>query len=353
MIDARVRKRCGEGFELDLHWKTDSKAAVVLGAAGAGKTLLLESICGFARPDEGRIAIGGDVVFDGAGHVDVRPEHRRCAYVPSRGGLLPHMTLRENLAFAAWHGGRLERRRKVDVMLDESGLASKAEVLPERLPAGEYLRGSVARALLAGPRALVIDEPEKGLDAALREEMKAAVDVAVNGHGVQVVMAGRSADAWLDLGLEVAVLAGGRLLRNGTPEDVMDEPVSAEVARLLGRYAVVDAEIMAIDPARKLSRLRCVPGSEDGFEITAPYFPGLMKGARVQVALLVERVQAMGRGDEGVPRVLDRAVEGVRMVRLEFEGGVLAEVTRREWEPYRHNKNWMVMIPPEAVRLVK
>lgn len=353
MIDARVRKRCGEAFELDVHWKTDSKSAVVLGAAGAGKTLLIESICGFVKPDEGRIVIGGDAVFDGAGHMDVRPEHRKCAYVPSTGGLLPHMTVRENLALAAWYGGRLERRRKVDVMLEDSGLASRADVPPERLHPGEYLRASVARALLAGPRVLVIDEPEKGLDAALREEMKAAVDVASNGHGVQVVMAGRNPDMWLDLAMEVAVIDGGRLLRNGTPEDVLDEPLSAEVARLLGRYAVVDVEIVAMDPARKLSRIRCVPESEGGFEITAPYFPGLMKGARVQVAVLVERVQAMGRGEEGVPRVLERAVEGVKTVHLEFEGGVRAEVSRREWEPYRHNKNWMVMIPPEAVRLVR
>lgn len=353
MIDARVRKRLASGFELDVHWKTESRSAVLLGPAGAGKTLLLESLCGFARPDEGRVLVNGALVFDGAARIDFAPGMRRLAYVPSRPSLFPHLTLRENLAFGLSFGGRLERRRKVDVMLDDSGLASKADETPASLTAGERLRASVARALLCSPGVLLIDEPEKGLDAALREEMRAAIDVAAEGRGVQVIAAGRDPDDWLGITHEVAVLSDGVLLRNGDPDEVLDDPVSAGVAQLLGRHAVLETEILAMDPARKLCRLRCAPAGEPAFELLGPYFPGHLKGSRVHVAVRIDRVIAEPRGGEGIPRVVQRIIEGPRTVRLLFDGGIIAETARRDWEPHRHNRNWTVTVPPEAVTLLK
>ena len=353
MIDARVRKRGPNGFELDVHWKSESKSIALLGPSGAGKTLLLECLSGFVRPDEGRVAIGDDVVFDGAGRIFVPPEKRAVAYVPSQDSLLDHLTVRENLALAVASGGRLEKRRKVDVMLDEAGLARYAARRPAALTRGERLRASVARALLASPRVLVIDEPERGLDAALCEELRAAVDAASEGRNVQVVLAGRDPEAWLELATEAVILHHGKLLRHGAADDLLDEPLSPDVARLLGRHSIMEAEIMAIDPARKLSRLRCGADAENAFEIVAPYFPGLMKGAHVQIALRTDRVTAATRGEDGIPRTLDHAVEGLKSVALHFDGGVVAEITRREWEPHKHNKSWMVTVPPEAVRLLR
>ena len=148
------------------------------------------------------------------------------------------------------------------------------------------------------------------------------------------------------------MLENGRAVRQGAGTEWLDDPGNEAVVRWLDRHAVLDAEILALDPGRRLSRLLCQPGTEHAFEAPAPYFPGLLIGARIRVAVRRDRVQAQGRGG-GLPCTLEEAREGPLSVRLRFTNGLTAEITRREWEPFRHNKVWNVEIPAEAVRLLR
>src|SRR5581483_8095119 len=105
-IDARLIKRFpaardSQAFELNVHLRAGSGITVLVGSSGAGKTLTLNGIAGFTRPDEGRILIDDELLFDGATQVHVPPSQRRCGYIFQDHALFPHMTLRENLQFAA------------------------------------------------------------------------------------------------------------------------------------------------------------------------------------------------------------------------------------------------------------
>ena len=106
MISARLRKAFPAGpdsraFTLDVQFEAGAGVTVLFGPSGSGKTLTLDCIAGFERPDEGRVLLNDAILFDGATRVHLPPQARRCGYVFQNYALFPHMTLRENLEFAA------------------------------------------------------------------------------------------------------------------------------------------------------------------------------------------------------------------------------------------------------------
>ena len=108
---------------------------MLFGPSGAGKTLTLDSIAGFVRPDEGRILLDDQILFDGASGVHLAPRARHCGYVFQNYALFPHMTLRENLEFAVERIPRLERHRKVNEMLEKFHLPKFPDGGPTSFPA--------------------------------------------------------------------------------------------------------------------------------------------------------------------------------------------------------------------------
>src|ERR1700729_3068387 len=131
MLQARLRKSFAPrpdsaGFALDLEFSATAGVTVLFGPSGAGKTLVLDSIAGFTQPDEGRILLDNEILSDAAPGVPLPPQKRNCGYVFQNYALFPHMTLRENLAFAAERRPPLERRRRVAEMLEKFQLADVA-----------------------------------------------------------------------------------------------------------------------------------------------------------------------------------------------------------------------------------
>src|ERR1700690_1688665 len=176
MLHARLRKFFAPkpdsaGFTLDLEFSATAGVTVLFGPSGAGKTLTLDSVAGFVRPDEGRILLDDEILFDGATGVHLPPQARNCGYVFQNYALFPHMTLRQNLQFAAEPRPRLERHRRVNEMIERFRLTEIAGQRPHELSGGQRQRCSIARALIGGPRLLLLDEPAQGLEAPLRREL--------------------------------------------------------------------------------------------------------------------------------------------------------------------------------------
>lgn len=319
MIDAKLLLNL-DGFRLDLHLKSNAVATVLFGASGAGKSLTLDCLAGFATPDQGRILVGDEILFDSGARVDMPPRQRRCGYVFQSDALFPHMTLRENLSFAVSGHGRLERKRVVDEMLHRFHLVEFAGRKPQELSGGQRQRGSIARALLARPRVLLLDEPSRGLDAALKREFYDAVREA-KLMGAPVVLVTHDVDEALELGDEMAVIEAGRIVQQGPPADVLDAPASARVARLMDCYSVAEAEIAEMNPAAGKSRMRCRfdGGAESEWE--GPYFPGHLLGAKLHLAVRVDAVR-LDRG--GVPLRARRRTVVSAGTRIEFENGLNA-----------------------------
>src|ERR1700686_2469506 len=180
MLEARLHKTFpprpdSAGFSLDLEFAAIAGVTVLFGPSGAGKTLVLDSVAGFVQPDEGRILLDDDILYDAAAGVHLPPQKRNCGYVFQNYALFPHMTLRENLAFAAERKPRLERHRRVNEMIEKFQLGEIAGRRPREVSGGEQQRCSIARALIGEPALLLLDEPARGLDASLRATLYATL----------------------------------------------------------------------------------------------------------------------------------------------------------------------------------
>ena len=148
----------------------------LLGHSGAGKTSVLDMIAGLLRPDRGRIEVAGEVLFDSAAGICLAPEARACGYVFQDIRLFPHRRVRDNLLYG-WRLAPPERRWITpDEVIDFLGIGSLLDRAPRTLSGGEAQRVAIGRALLSGPRVLLLDEPLSSLDPARRDEIMTVIE---------------------------------------------------------------------------------------------------------------------------------------------------------------------------------
>lgn len=356
MIAARIRKRFPAGpessaFTLDLEFQTSAGVSVLFGPSGSGKTLTLECIAGFIRPEQGRILLDDVLLFDAAAGVHLRPQARRCGYVFQNYALFPHMTLRENLVFAAQRIPRLSRHRKVNEMLERFQLSGVAGRRPGELSGGQKQRCSIARALIGEPRLLLLDEPAQGLDAPLRAQLYESIRRVREEFQTPVLLVTHDLDECFELGEQMMILREGALIQSGPPARVLDQPANPDVARLLGIFNLLTVEIRALDPTRNTSRYRL-----GGVDLTGPYFPGRLLGDRVLLCVRPGQLHAVPRdgkpGPNQLPAQVERVTDRPGGVRLDFGNGLLVDLPRSQFEPYRRTREWLVEFPAREVRVL-
>lgn len=148
----------------------------LFGPSGAGKTSVLDALAGLVRPQSGHIRLGDRTLFDARESIDVPPEQRACGYVFQDSRLFPHRSVSHNLLYG-WNLAPPDRRwLEPDEAVEFLGIAHLLERMPRHLSGGEAQRVAIGRALLAGPRFLLMDEPLGSLDAARREEIMRVIE---------------------------------------------------------------------------------------------------------------------------------------------------------------------------------
>jgi iron(III) transport system ATP-binding protein len=171
----RITKRFGTRAVVDAVSLTvsEGEAVVLLGPSGCGKTTLLRLVAGLDAPDEGVIEIAGHVASNG-GRVTVPPRQRGIGFVFQDLALWPHMTVDDHLGFAL-ESLRLSpsaARERIARMRELTHIAALGSRYPHQLSGGEQQRLAIARAIVAQPRLLLLDEPFSSLDADLRDDLR-------------------------------------------------------------------------------------------------------------------------------------------------------------------------------------
>jgi molybdate transport system ATP-binding protein/molybdate transport system permease protein len=210
-------------FHLQLAYPPAGSRLAIVGPSGSGKSVTLRALAGLLGPAAGPVTYGGIDVSA------VAPERRRIGYVPQGLGLIPGLTVWQQVLFgvradparAAWWVGTLH-------------LEGLTDRYPEELSGGQRQRVSLARALAGGPEIVFLDEPFSALDAPVRDELRREVRRLQHETGLSTVLVTHDPQEAAFLADEIVVIADGQLLQSGPVAEIYRRPASRQVARLLG-----------------------------------------------------------------------------------------------------------------------
>jgi molybdate transport system ATP-binding protein len=251
------RKRLASGFTLDARVSIPLTGVTVLfGASGSGKTTLLRLLAGLERPDT------GSIVFRGRHWETLPPQQRRAGYLFQEYALFPHLTVAENVGYAA-------PRETAAGLMESFGLAELAGRLPRAISGGQQQRTALARALAVGPELLLLDEPLSALDAPTRTRMRYELRRLLLAGGVPSIVVTHDRMEAMALGDRMAVMVGGQIRQVGPVREVFQRPSDRQVAEAVGVENVAPAEIVGREGGLLIlqvgpARLECVDSGESG-----------------------------------------------------------------------------------------
>ena len=199
-----------DAIDLDVDWRPKQDHVAILGPSGSGKSTLLRALAGLEPSAEGRVSFGDEVWLDSDSGVYMPAWERRVGWVPQDALLFPHLSLRENLAYAGAGQSEVER------MAESLFLSDLLDRRPRFLSGGERQRVALGRALLSAPRMLLLDEPFSALDRPLRGEIAAMVRAFARDSGTLIVLVSHDEHDATLLADERWVLVGGSLTADGT-----------------------------------------------------------------------------------------------------------------------------------------
>ena len=207
----------------------------LLGPSGCGKTTTLRMIAGHETATDGDILLGYSNV------TDLAPAQRGTAMMFQSYALFPHLTARDNVAFALKMRGvdKATRHAKAHALLDLVAMDPYADRLPAQLSGGQQQRVALARALITEPQILLLDEPLSALDPFLRIRMRAELRRLQRQLGITFIHVTHSQEEAMALSDLVVVMNGGRIEQAGPPRTVFNQPSSAFVARFIGGHNVI------------------------------------------------------------------------------------------------------------------
>jgi iron(III) transport system ATP-binding protein len=223
----------------------------LLGASGSGKTTLLRCIAGLEQPEVGRIVIGDRTVLDGDRRVALPPEQRNIGLVFQSYALWPHRTVRDNVGYGLkLRGvGKVEIGQRVQAILDRLGLGHLSERYPSQLSGGQQQRVAICRALVYEPRVLLLDEPLSNLDAKLREEARYWIRKLILDLEICAILVTHDQSEALAAADNILLLQDGRIVQQGTPQEIYSNPNSFYSADFLGANNVVKGRVQKLDGA--------------------------------------------------------------------------------------------------------
>ena len=217
-----------DGVSLEI---ADGEFFSMLGPSGCGKTTTLRVIAGFATLD------AGDVILGGVNATHAPPHRRDVNTVFQQYALFPHMSVRENLAYPLrvrhWHADRIASR--VDELAALLQIGHRLDARPARLSGGEARRVGLGRALAAGQKTLLLDEPLTGLEPGLRRELRKEISQLHRELGLTVFHITHDLDEAHALADRVGLLVNGRLAQVGTLADLFERPASDAVAHFVAQ----------------------------------------------------------------------------------------------------------------------
>ena len=255
MLEVEISGRWGD-FALDATFESDARVTALFGRSGAGKTSIVEALAGLRRPAAGRVVVDDVVLFDSDRGIDLAPERRRLGYVFQDARLFPHMTVARNLGYGARRAPRDAPGADFGEVVRLLDLAPFLARRPADLSGGERQRVAIGRALLAGPRVLLMDEPLASLDSALKHEILPFIERLAESGATAIVYVTHAMEEVLRLADRLVLVSEGRIAAQGGVEELLSR---LDLTPDTGRFDAGSAfacEVATHDERWDLSHLR-------------------------------------------------------------------------------------------------
>lgn len=217
---------------------------VIVGDTGCGKTLLLESIMGLKKYHNGAIFI------DGKDAMKIPTEMRGMAYVPQDLAIFPHLNVRENI----YYGSRVRKmeieqlKEQTDELIKITGIEKLLDRRPKHLSGGEKQRIAFVRAIAAGSKILVMDEPLSSLNQSLKVELQYLLKNLHEKYQLTIIMVTHDLEEAFLLADSISVMSEGKILQTSPKRELYNNPGSTEVANFLGVSNLLTSVVSEIDP---------------------------------------------------------------------------------------------------------
>jgi molybdate transport system permease protein len=223
------------GFSLDVSFSTDRLPLGLLGASGAGKSLILRCIAGMETPDAGRIVLNDRVLFDSALGINVPSCDRNIGVLFQHYALFPHLTVAQNIAFGLPKGlSARQRQWSVAQQLAAMHLQGLGDRKPTELSGGQQQRVALARALASQPEVLLLDEPFSALDTHLHHLIERDLRLHLEHFPGMTLFVTHNIEEAYRVCQRLLVIDRGRASIHDSKYAVLEQPKTVSAARLTG-----------------------------------------------------------------------------------------------------------------------
>jgi len=221
MLNVQVQKKIGR-LDMEIAFEMERPCITVLfGKSGAGKTTLAMMLAGLVRPNRGHIYFGNQVFFDSCTGRHMPPEKRGIGYVFQEHRLFPHLSVKNNLTFGRFPGGR-HSGVSLDLVVDLLGIGHLLQRHPGTLSGGESQRVALGRALLGCTSFLLLDEPLASLDQQRRNELIMYMGEIPKTFSLPMIYITHNRQEVETLADRVVLISEGRLAAFGAPDEMME-----------------------------------------------------------------------------------------------------------------------------------
>jgi ABC-type Fe3+/spermidine/putrescine transport system ATPase subunit len=344
-----VTKKFGKIVAVDnvsLH-TYDKEYFSLLGPSGCGKTTLLRLVAGLIQPDEGEIYIGDRLVND------VPPEDRDIGFVFQTFALFPHMNAWNNVTYSPKVKGFDMKKAETigNEVLEMVKLHKRLDAFPNELSGGMMQRIAVARALAAGAKLLLLDEPLGQLDAKVRNELRYEIRKMAKDLELTAIHVTHDQSEAMAISDRIAVMKKGKILQVGTPQELYMNPKSIFVAHFIGESNFLEGYISSVSNEGVAIELR------SGIKVQATN-KNIKKGEKVVLAIRPEAFiieKGVKKGKNSVLGVIERVTfEGTNIryeVRLENQDLVVVVKPSLIGEWFNISEKVTLTFPPEKAHV--
>lgn len=214
--------------------------ACLLGSSGCGKTTALRALMGFCTPQQGRIVLDDQVLFDATNRINIAAHRRKVGMVFQDYALFPHLSVADNITFGIRELDKATQKARLSEMLSLVGLSDFAKRYPHELSGGQQQRVALARALAPKPSLILLDEPFSNLDVALRSSLSLDVRQLLKSQGVSAILVTHDQMEAFAMADVVGVMAQGVIKQWATPTTLYQYPKDEAIARFIGDGVLLD-----------------------------------------------------------------------------------------------------------------